>query len=59
MYNDFERLEEAFKFKDVNHNRYVTKDIAYRILRGARLPLDFELIRAILERYTVVLFATY
>lgn len=54
MYNAFERLEEAFKYKDVNHQGFVTKDVAYRILRGAKIPLDFELIRAILERYTVL-----
>ncbi|XP_075235583.1 EF-hand domain-containing family member C2-like isoform X2 [Lycorma delicatula] len=50
LFNSFERLEESFRYRDINGNGKVKKDAAYSVLRGAKLPLDVEVINYFLNK---------
>lgn len=51
LFNQFERLEEGFRYRDPDKTGRVSKDTAYTVLRGANLPLDKDLVCFLLDRW--------
>jgi len=50
LFNAFERLREGFLHRDDSRCGYVDSRTAYSVLRGARVPLDVDMIHSILEK---------
>ncbi|XP_014259036.1 EF-hand domain-containing family member C2 [Cimex lectularius] len=50
LFIEFHKLREAFQHFDPDKTGYVTRDIAYSVLRGCKVPLDVEFLKLILER---------
>lgn len=50
MYSDFGRLRECFLHYDPKKDGFVSKEDAYKVLRGCRLPLEVDHTRVILEK---------
>jgi len=45
-----ERLHESFLLKDPGRTGFVPRQTAYTICRGAKLPIDRELLEAVLDK---------
>jgi Ca2+-binding EF-hand superfamily protein len=50
LFNQMERLHESFLQQDPNHSGYISRDTAYAICRGAKLPVDKDLLNAVLDK---------
>ncbi|XP_039295468.1 EF-hand domain-containing family member C2 isoform X2 [Nilaparvata lugens] len=50
LFNSFERVEESFRYRDPDCTGFVSKETAYCVLRGCRLPLDVTIINLLLDK---------
>ncbi|KAJ9574140.1 hypothetical protein L9F63_008473, partial [Diploptera punctata] len=50
LFNAMERLHESFLLKDPERTGFVPRHTAYAICRGAKLPIDKELLEAVLDK---------
>jgi hypothetical protein len=50
LFLDFERLKESFLHRDPEKLGRVSQSKAYSILRGAKVPLDVEHVKLILQQ---------
>lgn len=50
LFNQVERLHESFLQQDPDRNGYVSRDTAYAICRGAKLPVNKDLLNAVLDK---------
>lgn len=51
LFNQVERLHESFIQQDPDRSGYVSRDTAYAICRGAKLPVNKDLLNAVLDKY--------
>lgn len=51
LFNQEERLLESFLQQDPDRRGYVSRDTAYAICRGAKLPVNKDLLHAVLDKY--------
>jgi Ca2+-binding EF-hand superfamily protein len=50
LFNQMERLHESFLQQDPDGSGYVSRDTAYAICRGAKLPVTRDLLNAVLDK---------
>ncbi|KDR17132.1 EF-hand domain-containing family member C2, partial [Zootermopsis nevadensis] len=50
LFNQMERLHESFLQQDPNRSGYISRDTAYAVCRGAKLPITRELLNAVLDK---------
>jgi len=50
LFNQLERLHESFLQQDTDHSGYVSRNTAYAICRGAKLPVNKDLLIAVLDK---------
>jgi len=51
LFNQVERLHESFLQQDPDRSGYVSRDTAYALCRGAKLPVSKGLLNAVLDKY--------
>jgi len=51
LFNHVERLHESFLQQDPGRSGNVSRDMAYAICRGAKLPVNKDLLNAVLDKY--------
>jgi Ca2+-binding EF-hand superfamily protein len=54
LFNQVERLHESFLQQDPDRRGYVSRDTTYAICRGAKLPVNKDLLNAVLDKYVPV-----
>ncbi|PSN34041.1 EF-hand domain-containing family member C2 [Blattella germanica] len=50
LFNAMERLHESFLLKDPNRSGFVSRNTAYAVCRGAKLPIDKDLLESVLDK---------
>jgi len=50
FFNETDRLQESFLRHDPKRNGHVSRDTAYTVCRGAKLPVEKDLLNAVLDK---------
>jgi Ca2+-binding EF-hand superfamily protein len=54
LFNQMERLHEIFLQQDPDRSGYISRDTTYAICRGAKLPVNKDLLNAVLDKYAAL-----